>query len=116
MRCATVWSRCGGALRETGRGGKPQAHQKYWQALLGQAGGGVRRPMLNLTEPQRRATRDAFERAWSACLAAATGQDVRSGPLFAPSSGTIRRHCDTTHATRTRKDNSAMPLPRPFNF
>ena len=50
------------ALRETRPGGKPQAHQKYWQELLGQAGGPVRRPMLNLTEPERRATRDAFER------------------------------------------------------
>ena len=50
------------ALRETRPGGKPQAHQKYWQELLGQAGGPVRRPMLNLTEQERRATRDAFER------------------------------------------------------
>ena len=50
------------ALRETRPGGKPQAQQKYWQELLGQAGGPVRRPMLNLTEQERRVTRDAFER------------------------------------------------------
>ena len=49
------------ALRETRPGDKPQAHQKYWQELLGQAGGPVRRPMLNLTEAERRATREAFE-------------------------------------------------------
>ena len=49
------------ALRSTRPPGKPQAHQKYWQELLGQAGGPVRRPMLNLTEEERAATRAAFE-------------------------------------------------------
>ena len=38
------------ALKGTRPGGKPQAHQKYWQELLGQAGGPVRRPTLDLTE------------------------------------------------------------------
>ena len=38
--------------------GKPQAHSKYWQQLLGQAGGPVRRPLLPLTEGER-ATIDA---------------------------------------------------------
>lgn len=49
------------ALRSTRPGGKPQAHQKYWQELLGQAGGPVRRPMINLTEAEKEATRAAFE-------------------------------------------------------
>ena len=49
------------ALKSTRPGGKPQAHQKYWQELLGQAGGPVRRPMLQLTEDEKAATRVAFE-------------------------------------------------------
>lgn len=39
---------------------KPQAHAKCWQELLGQAGGPVRRPMLQLTEAERRRIEDAF--------------------------------------------------------
>ena len=50
------------ALKETRPGAKPQAHQKYWQELLGQAGGPVRPPLLELTEAERAATRRAFER------------------------------------------------------
>jgi len=49
------------ALRETRPAEKPQAHQKYWQELLGQTGGRVRRPMLELTAAERAATRAAFE-------------------------------------------------------
>lgn len=49
------------ALRETRPGGKPQAHQKYWQELLGQVGGPVRRPLLQLTEEEKERTRAAFE-------------------------------------------------------
>jgi 4-hydroxy-tetrahydrodipicolinate synthase len=48
------------ALKSTRPGGKPHAHQKYWQELLGQVGGAVRRPMLELTEAERAATRAAF--------------------------------------------------------
>jgi len=48
------------AIRATKPGGKPPAHTKYWMELLGQAGGPVRRPMLNLTEAERAATRAAF--------------------------------------------------------
>ena len=48
------------ALRRTRPGGKPQAAQKYWQELLGQVGGAVRRPMLNHTEAERAAMRAAF--------------------------------------------------------
>lgn len=40
--------------------GKPQAHAKYWQELLGQHGGPVRRPLLQLTDAEREATRIAF--------------------------------------------------------
>lgn len=40
--------------------GKPQAHAKYWQELLGQHGGPVRRPLLQLTEAEREATQKAF--------------------------------------------------------
>ncbi len=49
------------ALKGTRPHAKPQAHQKYWQELLGQAGGKVRRPMLQLTEAEKAATRKAFE-------------------------------------------------------
>jgi len=48
------------ALRDTRPGGKPQAHQKYWQELLGQAGGPVRPPLLQLTEQEKEATKAAF--------------------------------------------------------
>ncbi|RVT90629.1 dihydrodipicolinate synthase family protein [Rhodovarius crocodyli] len=48
------------ALKSTRPGGKPQSHQKYWQQLLGQVGGAVRAPMLELTEAERAATRAAF--------------------------------------------------------
>ena len=40
---------------------KPHAHQKYWQELLGQTGGHVRPPMLELTDEEKRITREAFE-------------------------------------------------------
>lgn len=50
------------ALKSTRPAGKPHAHQKYWQELLGQAGGAVRRPMLELTEAEKAATRTAFEK------------------------------------------------------
>jgi 4-hydroxy-tetrahydrodipicolinate synthase len=40
---------------------KFHAHSKYWQELLGQAGGAVRRPMLELTDAEKDATRSAFE-------------------------------------------------------
>ncbi len=49
------------ALRNTRPPEKPHAHQKYWQELLGQVGGKVRRPMLELTEDEKAATRAAFE-------------------------------------------------------
>ncbi len=48
------------ALKQSRPGAKPQAHQKYWQRLLGQVGGAVRPPMLELSEPERAATRAAF--------------------------------------------------------
>src|SRR5260370_42583792 len=49
------------ALRTTRPVEKPHAHQKYWQELLGQVGGAVRPPLLELTEEERAATRRAFE-------------------------------------------------------
>lgn len=49
------------ALKTSRPGDKPQAHQKYWQELLGQAGGPVREPLLQLTESERARTRAAFE-------------------------------------------------------
>ena len=48
------------AMRRSKPKGKPQAHSKYWQELLGQHGGLVRRPLLQLTEAEREATRQAF--------------------------------------------------------
>jgi 4-hydroxy-tetrahydrodipicolinate synthase len=50
------------ALADTRPAGKPQAHQKYWQELLGQAGGPVRSPLLQLTEVEKQATSEAFNR------------------------------------------------------
>ena len=41
---------------------KPQAHPKYWQELLGQVGGAVRRPMLELTDAEKDATRGLRDR------------------------------------------------------
>ena len=49
------------ALRGTRPAGKAAAHQKYWQELLGQRGGPVRRPLLGLAEAEKAATRAAFE-------------------------------------------------------
>lgn len=49
------------ALASTRPPGKAAAHQKYWQELLGQAGGRVRRPYLELTDGERAVTRAAFE-------------------------------------------------------
>jgi 4-hydroxy-tetrahydrodipicolinate synthase len=40
---------------------KPPSHSKYWQELLGQVGGRVRPPMLELTDAEKEATRHAFE-------------------------------------------------------
>jgi len=48
------------ALRDTRPAEKPHAHQKYWQELLGQHGGHVRPPLLELTDAEKAATRTAF--------------------------------------------------------
>ncbi|MCQ0092977.1 dihydrodipicolinate synthase family protein [Roseovarius sp. M141] len=49
------------AIRRTKPADKPQAHGKYWQELLGQVGGGVRFPMLELTDVEKAAVRAEFE-------------------------------------------------------
>ncbi|MBW3096419.1 dihydrodipicolinate synthase family protein [Pseudohoeflea coraliihabitans] len=49
------------ALKSTRPAEKPHAHQKYWQDLLGQTGGRVRPPLLELNEDEMKATRAAFE-------------------------------------------------------
>jgi 4-hydroxy-tetrahydrodipicolinate synthase len=49
------------ALKQTRPPGKAAAHQKYWQELLGQAGGPVRRPLLDLTAEEKASTRKAFD-------------------------------------------------------
>ena len=49
------------ALKGTRPPGKPHSHQKFWQDLLGQTGGHVRRPGLPLTEAEKAATRAAFD-------------------------------------------------------
>ena len=52
-------------VREAFRRSRPpetfHAHSKYWQALLGQTGGAVRPPLLELTAAEKEATRRAFE-------------------------------------------------------
>jgi len=49
------------ALRRTRPAEKFHAHSKCWQELLGQTGGAVRRPLLELTPVERDATHRAFE-------------------------------------------------------
>ena len=49
------------ALKQTRPAEKPHAHQKYWQELLGQTGGRVRSPMLELTDEEKAVTAQAFE-------------------------------------------------------
>jgi 4-hydroxy-tetrahydrodipicolinate synthase len=49
------------AFRRTRPLEKPHAHAKYWQELLGQAGGAVRRPLLQLDDAERTATKAAFD-------------------------------------------------------
>ena len=51
------------AFKQSRPKGKPQAHSKYWMELLGQAGGPVRRPLLQLTEAEKQATREALARS-----------------------------------------------------
>lgn len=48
------------AIRRTQPPEKPHAFAKYWQELLGQAGGRVRHPMLELTETEKAKVREAF--------------------------------------------------------
>ncbi len=49
------------ALKNTRPAEKPHAHQKYWQHLLGQTGGTVRPPLLELSAEEKRVTELAFE-------------------------------------------------------
>jgi 4-hydroxy-tetrahydrodipicolinate synthase len=49
------------AIGHTRPAEKFHSHSKYWQDLLGQYGGAVRRPMLELTAAEKEATRRAFE-------------------------------------------------------
>ena len=49
------------ALKKSRPAEKPQAQAKYWQHLLGQAAGPVRRPLLQLTEAEKRAIESALE-------------------------------------------------------
>jgi 4-hydroxy-tetrahydrodipicolinate synthase len=49
------------AIRRTRPAEKFHSHSKYWQELLGQVGGRVRPPMLELTDAEKEATRRAFE-------------------------------------------------------
>ncbi|MEM9317711.1 MAG: dihydrodipicolinate synthase family protein [Pseudomonadota bacterium] len=49
------------AMKRTRPPGKPTAFGKYWQELLGQIGGAVRPPMLELNEAERALIRAGFE-------------------------------------------------------
>ncbi len=48
------------AFKRSRPGGKPQAHAKYWMELLGQVGGPVRPPMLQLSADEKAGIRAAF--------------------------------------------------------
>ena len=60
------------ALKRTRPPGKAAAHQKYGQELLGQVGGRVRRPLLELTENEKAATRTAFGTCGLKCESASS--------------------------------------------
>jgi 4-hydroxy-tetrahydrodipicolinate synthase len=49
------------AFRRTRPAEKPPSHSKYWQELMGQVGGHVRPPMLELTAAEKETIRNAFE-------------------------------------------------------
>ena len=49
------------AFQSTKPLGKPHAHQKYWQELLGQIGGRVRFPNLELTKEEKKNIKIAFD-------------------------------------------------------
>ncbi len=49
------------AMKRTKPPGKPTAFGKYWQELLGQRGGCVRTPMLELTDVEKGLIRKAFD-------------------------------------------------------
>ena len=49
------------ALKDTRPADKPHAQQKYWAGLLGQAGGPVRRPLLELNGAEKAAVQVAFD-------------------------------------------------------
>ena len=49
------------AMKSSKPADKPTAFGKYWQELLGQVGGRVRPPMLELTDEERAKIRDAFD-------------------------------------------------------
>lgn len=49
------------AFKGTRPADKPQAQQKYWADLLGQVGGEVRRPLLNLTDDEKANIKHAFD-------------------------------------------------------
>lgn len=51
------------AMKASRPADKPTAFGKYWQELLGQVGGPVRAPMLNLTEPEKATIRAAFDQS-----------------------------------------------------
>ena len=48
------------AFKSTRPAEKPHAHSKYWQDLLGQRGGAVRRPLMELSNEEKAAIRAAF--------------------------------------------------------
>ncbi len=49
------------ALKGTRPADKPQAQQKYWQELIGQVGGHVRRPLLNLTVEEKATVKQGLD-------------------------------------------------------
>jgi 4-hydroxy-tetrahydrodipicolinate synthase len=49
------------AMKQTRPADKPTAFGKYWQELLGQVGGRVRAPMLELTDAEKTAVKAAFD-------------------------------------------------------
>ncbi|MFM7344870.1 MAG: dihydrodipicolinate synthase family protein [Tagaea sp.] len=48
------------AFKRSKPAAKPHAHAKFWQDCLGQAGGRVRAPMLDLTNAEKKAVEDAI--------------------------------------------------------
>jgi 4-hydroxy-tetrahydrodipicolinate synthase len=64
------------AFRDSRPPEKPHSHSKFWQEQLGQVGGQVRRPVLELTWQEKEETRDALHRSGLVLAADSASKDL----------------------------------------